>query len=424
MVAPALESIAKEFHITNAVVQQMVLSVFVLAYAVGPLVLGPLSEVFGRVPVLQLANLFYLVFNTACGASKNKGQMIAFRFLAGVGGSAPLAAGGGVLADCWKPEERGRAISVYTLAPLLGPAIGPIAGGFITQNTTWRWAFYAVSIADAVIQLVGLFLLQETYPPKLLRLKAKRLRKATGNSALHTEFERPENTFSSTMKRALIRPFKFIATQPIVQVLALYMMYLYGLLYLILSTYPMLWTEHYHESIGIGGLNYLSLALGLMLGIQVCGPLIDRIYQRLKHKNKGVGRAEIRIPLMLPGAIIMPCGIFLYGWSAQYHTHWMVPNIGAAFFGAGVVIGFQCIQTYFIDAYTRYAASALAGATVMRSCAGFGFPLFAPYMYDALGYGWGNSVLGFIAIGLGLPAPVLLWKFGQKLRENSPFAAG
>ena len=67
------------------------LSVFVLAYAIGPLVLGPMSEIYGRVPVLQLANLFYLVFNTACGASKNKGEMIAFRFLSGLGGSAPLA---------------------------------------------------------------------------------------------------------------------------------------------------------------------------------------------------------------------------------------------------------------------------------------------------------------------------------------------
>ena len=69
----------------------MVLSIFVLAYAVGPLFLGPLSEVYGRVPVLQLANLVYLIFNTAAGGSKSKGQMLAFRFLSGLGGSAPLA---------------------------------------------------------------------------------------------------------------------------------------------------------------------------------------------------------------------------------------------------------------------------------------------------------------------------------------------
>jgi len=90
MVAPAISSIVSEFKITNEVEQQLVLSIFVLAYAIGPLILGPLSEIYGRVPVLQLSNLFLLVFNTACGASKNKGEMIAFRFLSGLGGSAPL----------------------------------------------------------------------------------------------------------------------------------------------------------------------------------------------------------------------------------------------------------------------------------------------------------------------------------------------
>lgn len=91
MVAPALTTISQEFGITSEVESQLVLSVFVLGFAIGPLVLGPLSEIYGRVPVLQLSNLVYLVFNIACGASRNKGEMIAFRFLSGLGGSAPLA---------------------------------------------------------------------------------------------------------------------------------------------------------------------------------------------------------------------------------------------------------------------------------------------------------------------------------------------
>ena len=127
---------------------------------------------------------------------------------------------------------------------------------------------------------------------------------------------------------------------------------------------------------------------------------------------------------MVPGSVLVPCGLFIYGWSAQYHTHWIVPNIGAALFSAGIIISFQCIQTYIVDSYVTYAASAIAAATVLRSSAGFGFPLFAPYIYHALDYGWGNSLLGFIAIGIGLPAPVLLWLFGKRLRERSPFAAG
>ena len=219
-----------------------------------PLFLGPLSEIYGRVPVLQLANLLYLDFNIGCGVCKNKGELIAFRFLSGLGGSAPLALGGGVLSDCWRSDERGRAISLYSLAPLLGSAIGPIAGGFITQHTTWRWAFYATSIADAVVQIAGLFFLRETYPPKLLHLKAEKLRKETGNTALRTAFEHPERSLAKTVERAIVRPFRLLGTQPIVQVLALYMVYLYGLMYLVLSTFSLLWERQYHESIGIGGL--------------------------------------------------------------------------------------------------------------------------------------------------------------------------
>ncbi|MCJ1404435.1 hypothetical protein MMC11_007660 [Xylographa trunciseda] len=424
MVAPAIASISAEFFITNEVEQQLVLSVFVLAYAVGPLFLGPLSEIYGRVPVLQLANLIYLIFNTACGFSKTSGQMIAFRFLAGLGGSAPLALGGGVLSDAWSADERGAAISIYSLAPLLGPAVGPIAGGFITQNTSWRWAFYATSIADALIQLSGLFFLQETYPPKLLHTKAKKLRKETGNEDLYTEFEHPDRKLSKVLKVSLIRPFILLGTQPIVQALAVYMGYLYGIMYLVLSTFPTLWTERYGESIGISGLNYISLGLGFFLGTQICAPLNDRFYRMLKKRNNGVGRPEFRIPLMLPGSIFVPAGLFIYGWTANYHTHWIFPNIGTAIFAAGNIVCFQCIQTYLVDSYTRYAASAIGAATVLRSLAGFGFPLFAPYMYAALDYGWGNSILGFIAVALGIPAPILLWKFGQGLRERSPFAAG
>lgn len=424
MVAPALTTIAKQFNITNEVEESLTLSVFVLAYAVGPLFLGPLSEMYGRVIVLQLANLFYLFFNLGCGLAQTKGQMIAFRFLAGLGGSAPLAIGGGVLSDLFTAEERGRAISIYSLAPLLGPAIGPIAGGFITVNTTWRWIFYATTIADGIIQVGGLFFLQETYAPVLLQRKKKSLIESTGNQELHTEYDDPSRTVGQILRISLTRPFKLLGTQIIVQVLALYMAYLYGIMYLVLSTFPKLWSLEYGESIGIGGLNYISLGIGFFIGTQVSAPLQDRIYRALKARNGGIGKPEFRVPLMIPGAVLVPIGFFWYGWSAEAHTHWIMPNIGAVIFAAGVIVGFQCIQTYIVDSYTRYAASAIGAATVLRSLAGFGFPLFAPYLYDKLHYGWGNSLLALIAILLGWPAPFLLWKFGERLRKKSTFAAG
>ncbi|KAK2613919.1 hypothetical protein N8I77_000787 [Diaporthe amygdali] len=424
MTAPALNSIANELNITNEFEKQLSLSIFVLAYAIGPLLLGPLSELFGRVIVLQLANLFYLFFNLGCGLCHTKVQLIVFRFLSGFGGSAPLAIGGGVLSDLFTAEQRGKAMSIYSLAPLLGPAIGPIAGAFISENTSWRWIFYATTIADAVIQCSGLFFLRETYAPVLLRWRKEKLIKETGNTQLYTDFDSPDKTVSRTLATAFVRPFRMLFTQPIIQVLALYMMYLYGLMYLILSTFPGLWAS-YGMSTGIGGLNYIALGLGFFLGAQICAPIQDRIYARLKkHYNVSVGRPEFRIPMMIPGAIMMPVGLIIYGWTAQYRVHWIGPDIGVVLLSGGVIIGFQAIQGFLVDSYTRYAASAVAAATVLRSLAGFGFPLFAPSLYAKLDYGWGNTMLAFVGVAIGWPGPILLWRYGEKLRANSTFAAG
>lgn len=91
MVAPALPAIAKDFNIKSDIEQYLVMSIFLLAYAIGPFVLAPLSEMRGRVVVLQSANLVYLIFNTVCGFSQSRKQILAFRFLSGLGASASQA---------------------------------------------------------------------------------------------------------------------------------------------------------------------------------------------------------------------------------------------------------------------------------------------------------------------------------------------
>ncbi|KAJ5855513.1 uncharacterized protein N7529_009457, partial [Penicillium soppii] len=428
MVAPSLTAIGKDLDIPAGVQQAVAMSIFVLAYAVGPLFVGPLSEIYGRVLVLQLTNLLYLFFNLGCSLAKTKAQIIVFRFLAGLGGSAPLAIGGGVVSDLFSAEQRGQAISIYSLMPLFGPAIGPIAGAFITENTTWRWSFYATTIADGVVQCLGFLFLRETYAPVLLAWKRDKLIKTSGNTNLHTAFDIQNRTTLTTLQIALTRPFRLLGTQIILQVLALYLTFLYGLMYLVLVSFPDLFSspkpEGYGESIGIGGLNYISLGLGFFIGAQVVAPLQDRIYIALKRRHSSPGRPEYRVPMMLPGAVLVPLGLFIYGWTAEYKTHWIGPNIGACLIAAGIMIGSLCTQAFLVDTYTVYAASALGAATVLRSLAGFGFPLFASSLYDRLGLGWGNSLLAFVAIVIGWPSPVILWFYGEKMRMRSPFAAG
>ena len=219
----------------------------------------------------------------------------------------------------------------------------------------------------------------------------------------------------------MTRPFRLFITYPIIQVLTIYLAYLYGIAYLLIASFPTLWTspEYYNEPVDLAGLNYISIAVGLFMGAQTAAPLNDMVCNRLTARNKGVAIPEFRIPLMVPGSIIIPLGLLWYGWTAETRVHWILPNLGVALFSAGTVIIVQCVQTYIIDGYTIYASSALAASVCLRSLAGFGFPLFAPYLYTSIGFGWSSTLLGAIAMVVGLPAPLLLWKYGPALRARN-----
>ncbi|RYP75077.1 hypothetical protein DL769_003873 [Monosporascus sp. CRB-8-3] len=265
--------------------------------------------------------------------------------------------GAGILGDVWKTEEQGLSVSIYTLGTLLGPTIGPLCGGFITQYSSWRWTFWAIGIANARIQIVATLVFGETFAPVLLGRKAAKLRKETGNPDPHTKWQRPDRTFTKLALAAIARPFMLLATQPILQVLALYIAYVFGLTYLALSTFPILWTTQYEMSISIAGLNS---GFGH------------------RARGKGTGRPKYRLPLLLPGTLMVPIGLFWYGWSVQNHLHWITPDIGIAIFGAGVKFALQCTQLCALDAYPTYAASASAASMFVRSLAGLAFPLFSP----------------------------------------------
>lgn len=186
---------------------------------------------------------------------------------------------------------------------------------------------------------------------------------------------------------------------------------------------PDIFQNVYHQKTGIAGLHYLALGLGLFLASQVNSRTLDGVYIYLKKRNNGVGRPEFRLPSAVPGTILTPVGLLMTGWSVQARVHWIVPDIGIALVGAGTITNFQSIQTYVVDAFTLYAASGLAAVSCLRSLAGFGFPLFAPEMYKALGYGWGDTLLALVAIVIGCPAPFLFWIYGERIRKSSKYAS-
>ncbi|CRK34197.1 hypothetical protein BN1708_019425, partial [Verticillium longisporum] len=109
-------------------------------------------------------------------------------------------------------------------------------------------------------------------------------------------------------------------------------------------------------------------------------------------------KPEYRLVTLPWGAILLTIGLFWYGWSAdEGRTHWIVPILGTAVAGFGNLLIFMSLQLYLVDAFSVYAASALAANTVARSLAGAFLPLAGLPMYEALGIGWGNTVLGIIS---------------------------
>ncbi|EGC45672.1 MFS multidrug transporter [Histoplasma capsulatum var. duboisii H88] len=213
-------------------------------------------------------------------------------------------------------------------------------------------------------------------------------------------------------------PVWMLVTQPIIQLVSLFLAYNFGTLYFVLTSFASIWITQYHQSVSASGLHYIALVIGSTIGAQLGAALTDRLWAYLKKRAGGETAPEYRIPLMIPGSIVIPISLFWFGWTAETMQKWIVVDIAAAVFNFGIIMSTHSQQQYVMEAYRGYMASATAASQFLRSIFAFVFPLFAPALFARLGYGWGHSVLAFVFLGLGLPSPFILWKFGAKLRAK------
>lgn len=419
MVAPGTLDILDDFHSTDITLGSFIVSIFIAGYAVGPLFTAPLSELYGRLPVYHANNCLFVVWSIACAFAPSLGALLAFRFFQGMAGVTPLTIGSGTISDLIPSESRGKFMSVYSIGPLLGPVIGPVAGAYLVQGAGWRWVFRVLAIASGLMTIFTIVMMRESYAPVLLKRKARRLQKETGNMRLRSKLDNglpPRELFA----RSIIRPAKMLLFSPIVFLLSLYMAVVYGYLYLLFTTITALFEEEYGFSQGSAGLAYLGIGIGMLIGLVAFGATSDKLVTYLANKNDGQRKPEYRFPHMMIGGALIPIGLFLYGWTAWAKVFYVVPIIGTAFVGCGLLAIFMPVGTYLVDAFTVYAASAMAANTVLRSLMGAFLPLAGPKMYSALGLNWGNSLLGFIAIALW-PVSWLFFKYGERIRTSKRF---
>lgn len=428
MFAPGVPQIMREFESSSPLLASFVVSVYVLGFAAGPLVFAPLSEIYGRLWVYFISLLLFGIFVVACALAPSLSTLIAFRFLSGVFGACPLTNGAGTITDMIVQEKRGVAMAIFSIGPLLGPIIGPVAGGFLADAEGWRWIFWVLAIAIGVLAIGMVIFMRETYAPALLERKAARLRKETGNELLRSKLDvglSPRDFFI----RSIVRPCKLLIFDPISIIFAIYLAVVYGYLYLMFTSITQVFTLSYGFSASNVGLVFLGLGVGSMLGVVYFSVTSDRNIKKraaeaeAKAAETGVPsegmKPEYRLAPLPIGAILLPLGFFLYGWTAEYpdKIHWIVPIISHVFIGIAILIIMLSLQMYLVDAYTIYAASALAANTVVRSTAGAVLPLAGLEMYEKLGIGWGNSLLGFISLAL-VPIPFLILKYGETLRKK------
>ncbi|KAI5457320.1 major facilitator superfamily [Mariannaea sp. PMI_226] len=417
----ATSHVAAQFHV-GLEVGLLGTTLYVLGFAVGPTLWAPLSELKGRRLPVVIAMFGFSIFSIGSATGKDIQTVLICRFFAGFFAACPLAVVAAIFSDMFDNRSRGTAIAVFSVTVFTGPLLAPFIGGFIvTSHLGWRWTEYISSFMGFSAFVLDLFFLKETYPPVILIEKAAELRRRTKNWGIHAKQEEIEVDFRELVTKNFSRPLRLLFTEPIILAITIYMSFIYGLLYLFLTAYSLVFVGVHGFTPGVAGLTFFGMILGeLIAGLAVI--LQQPWYLRKLAANNGIPVPEWRLPSIMVGGIAFAIGIFWFGWTG-YHKDilWVAPTLSGLFTGFGLMsIFLQCLN-YIVDSYLMFAASAIAGNTLLRSTCGAVFPLFARQMFDGMGIQWASTLLGCVALAL-VPIPFIFYKYGAKLRQRSAYA--
>ncbi|KAH7109425.1 major facilitator superfamily domain-containing protein [Dendryphion nanum] len=416
MVTPGIAQIASDLHTTPTAIIATTTG-FVIMLGLGPLILAPLSETFGRRKLYLICFGIFTLLQIPTALSPNVAFLITLRSISGFFGSIGIANGGGTISDMFIPSERAGVFGWYLLGPLLGPTLGPLFGGITIQRLGWRWIFWIMTMAGVVNTLAGYFFLRETYAPVILRQRKEQYESDAELCGEGTKYRfEGEDTrpLLRKMLHSLSRPPK-IFVQPIVTIMSIYQALIFGTTYSLYTNMQDIYSGQYGFDTEQVGLLYLGPGLGFLFAVWFLVPRIDDVYKRLTAVHGGNAAPEFRLPLANIGSVLIPISLFWFAWTVETHVHWFASIAATFFYGVGQVMIINCTQNYYIDSFEQYAASAIAAGTVFRSLVGGVVPLFAPSVFEQWGYGWGISAFAFVSLVLA-PAPVVFYRYGANLR--------
>ncbi|CAO2650175.1 Nn.00g014670.m01.CDS01 [Neocucurbitaria sp. VM-36] len=406
----------RTFGIQSKTLIVLGITTYLLGLATGSLLLAPLSEMYGRRPVYLIAVFAFTVLIIPCALSNNLAQILVMRFFGAIAGAAMISNAPGTVSDIVNDHYRALAFSIWSIGPMNGPVVGPLVGGFVYQALGWRWTNWVVMIGSGTSWFM-VFLLKETYAPAILRAKAAKKRKETGDDRWYSRYDEKKE-FWPLLRENLYRPLHMSVKEPICIFWNVYIALVYGVLYLCFVSYPIVFGELRGWSPGLVGLGYIGIGIGGMTTI-ISEPFLRRmINAHKKDPETGKPYPEAMVSVVCIAAVCVPVGELIFAWTCTPNVHWIAPLIAGIPFGAGNCGVFIYASNYLVHSYGIYAASALAGNAVLRSVMGGALPLAGPKMYATLGPHWSATMLALIEFAL-IPIPVVFYLYGHKIRMKS-----
>ncbi|GAA5874285.1 hypothetical protein JCM8547_007553 [Rhodosporidiobolus lusitaniae] len=414
----ASESIQESFGCSEELAL-LTVTLFTVAFAIVPLVLAPLSEQYGRSRIYLTTAAVHTLIYIPEALVPSLPALLVLRFLSGCAGSAGLSIVGGTIVDCFSERDRGVPMAAFSLVAFGAPSCGSIMFGYVAERLGYTYINWILFALSASITLVLFCILKETRASVILARKAARLQAADSSRRYISVLD--QDTVGQSIRRklrtALLRPLKMLFTEPVLAGFTLWISFTWSVLYLSLVSIPIIYKTIYGFSNGATGLIYISQVVGIFIGVG-----FDRLCNILYMRHVAKKGPEARLYTGLGAAIFVPIGSFFWAFTTYPQVHWLVPCIGMAILYTGMFCCFLCVHAYLADAYNLYAASALSAMLLCRNLVGASFPLFTGILYDRLGIQGASGLTA--GIGTALSAvPILLFFFGAKLRERSPFSA-
>lgn len=415
MCAPATSYILQEFNSTNKFHATLLVSIWELGEVVGPFLVGPLSEIYGRLPVYHSFNVMFILFAVGAANSQNMETLIAMRFFLGLSVASSVI-NPCIVGDIFRKEERGKALGYMGMIPFIAPVLGPTIGGLISNAKGWRWTFWMIVIIASPLQLLFFIIYRESYRVTILQRKAERLRKKSGNTEYRSKYESKKPP-AVILKEAIFRPMELLLRSRVVLLVGISSALNMSLVYVVITSLSTIYDEIYHIRKDLLGLTFVGLGFGMIVGVQASGQFLDRYLK--KQIKAGIPKPEHRIPPMILGSILVPLGLLVFGWTVYARAHWAVPIVLSTLVGFGFVANCISAWSYLVEAFSIHSASATAGNIILRNAASAALPLAGPALISKMGIGWAYTVLAIIG-ALAIPVSLILWYQGDQLRKRDP----